>query len=85
MPQARRRTFGDDATMNEAFVEHLATVGATALAVRSHDSHLVHGPLAPLSGEEPHVRYLASVLGSASTSGRGRVASLDARRLRSSR
>jgi hypothetical protein len=71
--------------MNEAFVEHLATVGATALAVRGHDPHPCHGSLAPLSGDEPHVRYLVSVLGAASTSGRGRVASLDARRLRASR
>lgn len=69
-------------TMNEAFVEHLATVGATALASRSHEAR---SALSPLTGEEPHVRYLAAALGAASTSGRGRVASLDARRLRATR
>ncbi len=71
--------------MNEAFVEHLATVGATALATRSREIPVRGGSLRPLTGDEAHVQYLATLLGSASTSGRGRVASLDARRVRAAR
>ncbi len=65
------------ATMTEAFVQHLAAVGASA---RAGDASSVALPA--LLGDEPHVRYLADLLGTATTTGRGRVASLDARRLR---